>query len=321
MTSTPQRTSPNLKELSNHHSFRSYGMSEPQLEIDTVKPFFSSENVETITTILDTATSFDIVEPTDLCLDQELMHITESHNKLTFKNFQDTTDDLSKSKISMPPMSPTTLANYNRRKNTVPKSNHKYLMDKTLKKPKYYYYVTVKCELCDALLPRKEMKFHMNDHNKIYPYECKQCHKSFSSPWKLARHIKVVHVNELLVCDECNSTFKCKINLKRHKKTAHIQKNSVECSECNRKFSCRDSLKRHIRGVHSNERPYSCDICDKRFTNKFNLQTHQRRHTQEKPYKCAVCGCTFGYPGVLKNHLEKIHRCLITSIKNIPTLK
>lgn len=218
--------------------------------------------------------------------------------------------------VKTPPMSPDALALYQRRKRNVPKSGHKYLIDQTLEKPKYYYYVTTKCELCDSVLPRKDMKFHMNDHNGVRPYTCGQCDKAYSSPWKRARHIKVVHVDQLLACDKCGVTFKCKMNLTRHLRTSHAATPAAAlaavCTVCERKFSCRDSLKRHMM-VHTGERPYVCSVCSKSFTNTFNLKTHSRRHTQEKPYKCEICGCAFGYPGVLKNHLEKVHKCKTTS--------
>lgn len=219
--------------------------------------------------------------------------------------------------VKTPPMSPDALALYRRRKRNVPKSGHKYLIDQTLEKPKYYYYVTMKCEICDTVLPRKDMKFHMNDHNGARPYSCDQCDKAYSSPWKRARHIKVVHVDQLLACDQCGVTFKCKMNLTRHLRTSHATAAAVVCTLCERKFSCRDSLKRHMM-VHTGERPYNCSMCSKTFTNTFNLKTHLRRHTQEKPYKCELCGCAFGYPGVLKNHLEKVHKCKTTSMGGRP---
>lgn len=218
--------------------------------------------------------------------------------------------------VKTPPMSPDALELYRRRKRNIPKSGHKYLVDQTLEKPKYYYYITTKCELCETVLPRKDMKFHMNDHNGVRPYACDQCDKAYSSPWKRARHIKVVHVDQLLSCDQCGVTFKCKMNLTRHLRTSHATDAAalvaVVCTVCQRKFSCRDSLKRHMM-VHTGERPFVCTICSKTFTNTFNLKTHSRRHTQEKPYKCELCGCAFGYPGVLKNHLEKVHKCKTTS--------
>lgn len=157
--------------------------------------------------------------------------------------------------VKTPPMSPNALALYRRRKRNVPKSGHKYLLDQTLAKPKYYYYVTTKCELCDTVLPRKDMKFHMNDHNGVRPYACDQCDKAYSSPWKRARHIKVVHVDQLLACDQCGVTFKCKMNLTRHLRTSHATTAApaaVVCTECDRQFSCRDSLKRHMM-VHTGE--------------------------------------------------------------------
>ena len=129
--------------------------------------------------------------------------------------------------------------------------------------------------------------------------------------WFLLLLLQMVHVDALLECNKCSVRFKSKMNLVRHQKTLHDKNNLCECNVCNKTFSCRDSLKRHMLLHNGAERTYLCEICDKTFLNYFNLKTHSRRHTQEKPYKCHLCGCAFGYSGVYKNHMLKVH-------KNVP---
>ena len=57
------------------------------------------------------------------------------------------------------------------------------------------------------------------------PYRCNMCEMIFVNPEELAKHKKVVHVNEKYQCQSCNKFFENKLEFEKHTFEIHSEKN------------------------------------------------------------------------------------------------
>ena len=111
---------------------------------------------------------------------------------------------------------------------------------------------------------------HLADCDK--PFACVDCHKRFSSCYRLATH-----------------------------RRCHLNQRPYECALCSKHFNHKGSLTRHMR-THSGDKPHECDTCHKRFFQPGNLTVHIRTHTGEKPFGCDQCGKRFNHRSSLTVH-------------------
>lgn len=162
---------------------------------------------------------------------------------------------------------------------------------------------TIICKICDETVNRRQMEYHLNEHNDIYPYPCTQCKKSFSSPIKLRRHAKRAHTHLQCVCQICGIVCKNREILNKHDKIVHAKKFTCQCEICNQIFSTPDVLKRHMM-IHTDIKPFACSVCNATFRTRSNLKAHNRIHTQEKPFKCEICDANFSYHLALRKHVR-----------------
>lgn len=115
---------------------------------------------------------------------------------------------------------------------------------------------TIICKLCDETVNRRQMEYHLNEHNNIFPFPCTQCLKSYSSPVKLRRHAKRAHTFKECVCQICGIVCKNQEILDKHDKIVHIKKYRCRCPVCSQEFSTPDILKRHMM-IHADMRPFA----------------------------------------------------------------
>ena len=90
-------------------------------------------------------------------------------------------------------------------------------------------------------------------------HKCDQCGKSFSSTFKLNRHVKRHSVEKLHKCEKCNASFGTKQCLARHN-LIHSGERPFHCDQCDKSFIRKDQFKKH-KETHSKGR-YHCDQCD-----------------------------------------------------------
>ena len=90
----------------------------------------------------------------------------------------------------------------------------------------------------------------MKDHEKITPYSCEQCNRSFGLESTLKTHITNVH--QRMKCDECNQVICNTFMLKRHKAKVHglKPKDAFECQHCPLFFSSQIVLDKHVSSKH-----------------------------------------------------------------------
>ncbi|KAE8595273.1 hypothetical protein XENTR_v10015672 [Xenopus tropicalis] len=100
-------------------------------------------------------------------------------------------------------------------------------------------------------------------------------------------------------CDQCGKSFGWWSAFNIHQRR-HTGEKPYACTECGKNFTWWSALIIHQR-THTGERPFQCPSCGKCFSQKPNLVRHLRRHTGEKPYHCNECGKRF----TQKQHLSK----------------
>jgi len=108
-------------------------------------------------------------------------------------------------------------------------------------------------------------------------YQCKHCHKNFSSYSSLHVHVRI-----------------------------HTGQRPYSCSHCFKKFTHSSGLKRHVR-CHTGEKPYPCPACPSAFADRGALKSHIRTHTGERPFVCDLCNKTFTQPSSLRVHKKTVH--------------
>ncbi|XP_057663212.1 gastrula zinc finger protein XlCGF57.1-like isoform X1 [Diorhabda carinulata] len=143
----------------------------------------------------------------------------------------------------------------------------------------------------------KEEKPFAKGEDRIRPWHCKYCSKSFNLKHHLIGHLKIHSGIKPYQCVTCLRPFADRSSMNRHLKT-HTGAKPYLCRICGHSFAEKYYLAIHHRS-HSGEKPYSCDVCSKRFSRKDTLNMHLKTHTGEKPYTCTVCQKTFSF----KHHL------------------
>eukprot|EP00111_Clytia_hemisphaerica_P016496 TCONS_00048891-protein len=120
-------------------------------------------------------------------------------------------------------------------------------------------------------------------------YQCQVCHKSYSHPRLLNRHLQ-----------------------------SHTPYKKHHCPRCRKGFNDAFDLKRHIR-THTGIKPFQCRMCEKSFTQRCSLEAHMTRvhnvvhkfafrERRPKLFVCEDCGVTFPDNNKFRQH-EKESTC------------
>ncbi|XP_021930945.1 zinc finger protein 665-like isoform X2 [Zootermopsis nevadensis] len=154
---------------------------------------------------------------------------------------------------------------------------------------------------------------------------CSVCHKVFSQPFALRRHLKLHgplshcrissscgdHQDQVLVQQHHKAAFPGNYKELQHSSECKqryrtsMSRKSFICEYCGREFKKKLNLQLHVRR-HTGERPYSCQLCGKAFYTNQQLAIHIRHHTGERPYACSKCPKAFTGPTALYVH-RKLH--------------
>uniref|UniRef100_A0A8C5PWK6 PLAG1 like zinc finger 2 n=1 Tax=Leptobrachium leishanense TaxID=445787 RepID=A0A8C5PWK6_9ANUR len=181
----------------------------------------------------------------------------------------------------------------------------------------------------------------LNDQKRFI---CPQllCAKSFSSKYKLCRHMATHSMQKSHQCIHCGKLFHRKDHLKNHLQTHNPNKEALQCPECSKHYSTKHGHRRHL-ALHAaasgdlscklclqvfrdsqsvmehlkshsrrasganKEKKYPCEHCDRCFYTRKDVRRHLVVHTGRKDFQCHFCAQRFGRKDHLTRHLKKSH--------------
>lgn len=167
------------------------------------------------------------------------------------------------------------------------------------------------CKLCNReFVCAVSLKYHMNIHWGLKPFECEVCGKAWADKRNLEKHRKIHQKRTAthnypqlrkrrtgkpkgtatLTLESENNQLEDKRALtdvtiieeggsvaQDHAITKHAPEYNGVCGICDKKFSCRTSLKYHM-NIHMGVKPFVCEVCGKAWADKRNLGTHRKIH-------------------------------------------
>ena len=105
---------------------------------------------------------------------------------------------------------------------------------------------------CSTFKPKRSYrsmieKYTFNSVTKNY--SCRICHKEFSKPFNVGRHIKGAHEGLRLPCEICGKNYSDRSGLRLYIKAAH-EGQRHPCKICGKNYSDRSGLRRHNISAH-----------------------------------------------------------------------
>lgn len=146
---------------------------------------------------------------------------------------------------------------------------------------KYTVQVVTKymCRNCGQQFESTEdMDAHIETHNRGNPpHCCFVCGKSYRTPSKLRRHVRVHSGERPYACSLCERRFTRSDHVKQHMKVHQPQRQRNQCRLCGLRFGKPATLYTHLQG-HGIETLHMCDSCGETFREEDHLARHKRVH-------------------------------------------
>ncbi|XP_055374816.1 zinc finger protein 431-like [Condylostylus longicornis] len=181
------------------------------------------------------------------------------------------------------------------------------------------------CTKCGAnFTDRQNFNYHMKKHMNENVFVCDFCKKSFITKYQLSSH-RWIHTGagfENHECEQCGKKCRTSYELEIHMRF-HKQLRQYQCEICSKSFILKVHLKQHM-VTHTGERNFICNApgCNKSYTTVSSLKKHKDIHLSdsEKNISCEHCNKKFSMQFILKDHIRKSHRKLLTeSVKELKT--
>ena len=174
------------------------------------------------------------------------------------------------------------------------------------------------CDICSkSFIDVKRHKIAV--HDKLRPYSCKYCDKTFNDVSALGRHhdIHLAKGEKKFQCDLCDSKFSTKGYLYGHKKSHDNQ--YFDCTLCGSTLKGKHKLKLHVK---CHQTAIKCSQCEKVFKLKGELNRHiSLTHTERNErISCKDCDSTFKAKAYFRKHMKYTGWRLISEIKYASTV-
>lgn len=167
-------------------------------------------------------------------------------------------------------------------------------------------------------------------------HECPKCDKKFDRSYKINRHIKFDHTDNIDLphsCNYCKRKYPTTFLLLRHqRRQCENNLKQYSCLSCKMKFMWQNSFTMHNEKYHygkrakrcgnfnetniklknlkekPKEKRFNCKLCCKTFYRQEHLDRHIKIHIpSEKKFECTICQKKFNRKDNLRSHM-RVHR-------------
>lgn len=156
---------------------------------------------------------------------------------------------------------------------------------------------------------------HILIHSGDRPFQCTSCGRRFHRKDHLKNHLQVHNPNKILhSCHICQKTYCSILSYRKHIAVHAAESGELDCKVCGKTLADREGILHHLK-VHTgsrtlrgpSERKYPCEQCDRSFFTKKDVKRHLVVHTGKRDFVCQYCPQRFGRKDHLVRHTKKSH--------------
>ncbi|XP_054707707.1 zinc finger protein PLAGL1-like [Uloborus diversus] len=156
---------------------------------------------------------------------------------------------------------------------------------------------------------------HILIHSGERRFQCTSCGRRFHRKDHLKNHLQVHNPNKILhSCELCQKTYCSLLSYRKHIALHAAEAGDLVCKLCGKMLADREGIMHHLK-VHTgsrtlrgpSERKFPCDRCDRSFFTKKDVKRHLVVHTGKRDFVCQFCPQRFGRKDHLVRHTKKSH--------------
>ncbi|XP_076319245.1 zinc finger protein PLAGL1-like [Tachypleus tridentatus] len=160
-----------------------------------------------------------------------------------------------------------------------------------------------------------KMMRHMLIHSGERQFKCSICERCFHRKDHLKNHLQVHNPNKIVhSCRFCNKKYTSTLSYRKHQALHAAEAGDLSCQLCGREFQRKEEIMYHLK-VHSgtralkgpSERKFKCEQCERSFFTRKDVKRHLVVHTGIRNFVCHICPQRFGRKDHLVRHVKKSH--------------